>query len=307
MSKIIVIWDSMIDQYIYGNTDRKNPESPMPLLNVEKEEIKLWGASNVAHNIASLSGDVDLITMIGDDWNGKDFSKLCENAQINLIALFSDSPTITKKRFLDSQHKQQLLRVDYEKKSPISLENIQKIWKILSTKKASYILISDYNKWLVQPELIDTIKQISQKQWSKILVDAKPYNISLFEWVYLIKPNFKEFSEMIGQQWLENTDENIEKFGKIFTSKYKTNLVVTRWEKWASLISLNGSVEHIPPKQMHKVFDVTGAWDTFIATVVYALDNGFSLLEAIKLANKASWIVVWKVGASNITKEELWI
>ena len=305
MSKIIVIWDSMIYQYIYGNTDRKNPESPMPLLNVEKEEIKLWGASNVAHNIASLSGDVDLITMIGDDWNGKDFLKLYENAQINLIAFifrFSNN----HKRFLDSQYKQQLLRVDYEK-------NLQLVWKIFRKyekfylQKASYILISDYNKWLVQPELIDTIKQISQKQWSKILVDAKPYNISLFEWVYLIKPNFKEFSEMIGQQWLENTDENIEKFGKIFTSKYKTNLVVTRWEKWASLISLNGSVEHIPPKQMHKVFDVTGAWDTFIATVVYALDNGFSLLEAIKLANKASWIVVWKVGASNITKEELWI
>jgi bifunctional ADP-heptose synthase (sugar kinase/adenylyltransferase) len=31
----------MIDKYIYGNTDKKNPESPMPLLKVEKEEIRL--------------------------------------------------------------------------------------------------------------------------------------------------------------------------------------------------------------------------------------------------------------------------
>ena len=38
MSNIVIIWDSMIDKYIYGNTDKKNPESPMPLLKVEKEE-----------------------------------------------------------------------------------------------------------------------------------------------------------------------------------------------------------------------------------------------------------------------------
>lgn len=307
MSKITVIGDSMLDEYIYGNTDRKNPESPMPLLNVEKEETKLGGASNVAHNIASLNWWVDLISMIGDDANGRKFTDLCKEAKINLIPLLFEAPTIAKKRFLDSQYKQQLLRVDYERKFPITSEFIKEIEAILASSKPDYILISDYAKGIVQPELIASLKHISSLQWTKILVDTKPQNISLFEWVYLIKPNFKEFCEMMGKKWIENTDENIETLGKIFTKRYVTNLVVTRGNKWSSLITIDGNVHHVRPTEERKVFDVTGAGDTFIATLAYALDGWYSLQEAVKLANTASGIVVEKVGTATITKEELGI
>jgi D-glycero-beta-D-manno-heptose-7-phosphate kinase len=307
MSKIVVIGDSMLDEYIYGNTDRKNPESPMPLINVEKEETKLWWASNVAHNISSINKSVDLITMIGNDLNGKRFIDLCKDVNIKLIPLLSDSPTITKKRFLDSQYKQQLLRVDYENKTTITDQHVREIESILASSKPSYILISDYNKGIVKPELIDSLKNISKSQWTKILVDTKPQNINLFEWVYLIKPNFKEFCEIMAKKWMENTDKNIETFGKIFTKRYSTNLVVTRGDKWSSLITIDGNVQHIHPTQEHKVFDVTGAGDTFIATLAYALDKWYSLEESVRLANTASGIVVEKVGTATITKEELGI
>lgn len=307
VANIIVIGDSMIDEYIYGNTDRKNPESPMPLLNVEKEETKLWWASNVAHNIVSLNSCVDLVSMIGDDIHGKRFAELCKEAQITLIPLLSQAPTIVKKRFLDLQYKQQLLRVDYERNIPLSTNHIKEIESILATSKPSYILVSDYHKGIVQPDLIDSLKQISQMQWAKILVDTKPQNINLFEGVYLIKPNFKEFSEMMGKKGMENTDENIETFGKIFTKRYRTNLVVTRWSKWSSLITLEWSVQHIRPTEERKVFDVTGAGDTFIATLAYALDKWYLLEDAVQLANKASGIVVEKVGTATVTKEELGI
>ena len=307
MSKITVIGDSMLDEYIYGNTDRKNPESPMPLLNVEREEIKLWWASNVAHNIASLNWWVDLISMIGDDANGKKFAELCKDVQINLIPIISDAPTIAKKRFLDSQYQQQLLRVDYERKLPISSEHIKEIESVLAVSKPSYILISDYAKGIVQPELIDSLKHISSTQWAKILVDAKPQNINLFEGVYLVKPNFKEFTEMMWKSGMENTDENVEIFGKIFTKRYTTNLVVTRGSKWSSLITLEWNVQHIRPTEARNVFDVTWAGDTFIATLAYALDIWYPLEDAVQLANQASGIVVEKVGTATITKEELGI
>ena len=102
MSNIVIIWDSMIDKYIYGNTDKKNPESPMPLLKVEKEEIRLWWASNVANNIAQLNWGVTLISMVLDDINWSLFSALCELQNINLEKILMKSPTITKTRFLDS-------------------------------------------------------------------------------------------------------------------------------------------------------------------------------------------------------------
>ena len=256
MTRITVIWDSMIDKYIYWNTDRKNPESPMPLLQVEKEEIKLWWASNVANNIAKLNWWVDLISMIWEDSNWVLLTDLCEKEKINLIALFTNAPTITKTRYLDSQYKQQLLRVDYEKKEKITKDNIDKIINILETQKPSYILISDYNKWIVTPEMMQSIKEYADKNDIKILADIKPSNVDLFQWVYVIKPNFKEFCEMMWIQWIENIDENIEKYWLEFVKKYKTNLVVTRWWKWSTLITIDWNVHHIPAEE-RKVFDVT--------------------------------------------------
>ncbi len=306
MSPITVIWDSMLDKYIYWNTDRKNPESPMPLLNVEKEEYRLWWASNVANNIASLNWWVNLVSIIWNDSSWKNFKQLCEQHKINLIPILSDKPTITKMRFIDSQYKQQLLRVDYEEKMFIESSAIQKIIQILKKEKPKYIIISDYNKWIVNKDFIDNLKIFSEENWTKLLVDTKPQNLDLFKEVYLVKPNFKEFCEMIWHK-IENIDDNIARFGKEFTQKYNTNLVVTRWSKWSSLITRDWNIFHIKPSEERKVFDVTWAGDTFIATIAYALDNGYALQDAVRLANKASWIVVEKVGTVTITKEELWI
>lgn len=306
MSKIVVIWDAMLDEYIYGNTDRKNPESPMPLLNVEKEEIKLWWASNVAHNISSLDGCVNLICLIWNDENWKVFSYLCDKENISLLPLFMKSPTITKKRFLDSQYKQQLLRVDYEKKEKISEENISKSEKILEEIRPDYILISDYNKWIITEKMMNMIKLVAEKIWCNILADIKPQNLGLFKWIFLIKPNFKEFCEMMSIQWIENNDENVSKYWTEFVKEFWTNLVVTRGWKWSTLITKDLKVFHIPSEE-RKVFDVTWAWDTYIATLTYSLSKWYELTEAVKLANTASWIVVWKVWTASISKEELWI
>jgi DNA phosphorothioation-dependent restriction protein DptG len=122
----------------------------------------------------------------------------------------------------------------------------------------------------------------------------------------LVKPNFKEFCEMMNIQWIENTEENISKYWKEFVQNYSTNIVITRWWKWSSLVTKEGEIHHIPSEEL-KVFDVSWAWDTYIATLTYAISNNYSLVDAVKLSNKASWVVVWKVGTAAITREELWI
>ncbi len=306
MSNIVVIWDAMLDIYIFGNTDRKNPESPMPLLKVEKQEIRLWWASNVAHNIANLNWGVELISLLWDDENRKLFNKICKEKNIKINELIMDAPTITKTRYLDSQYKQQLLRVDYEKRKKITNDQVWKLKNMLEEINPEIILISDYNKWIITPESVETVKNYANENNIKILVDIKPKNLELFYDVFLVKPNFKEFCEMMWITWIENTEENIAKYGKEFVQRYRTNIVITRGWKWSSLITKQWDVYHIPSEE-RKVFDVTWAWDTYIATLTYAISNNYSLVDAIKLSNKASWVVVWKVWTASITREELWI
>ena len=52
--KVIIVGDAMIDSYTLGRIERESPEAPVPIINVEKEKIKLGGAANVALNIKSI-------------------------------------------------------------------------------------------------------------------------------------------------------------------------------------------------------------------------------------------------------------
>ncbi|MDP2103550.1 MAG: PfkB family carbohydrate kinase [Candidatus Gracilibacteria bacterium] len=299
MSKITVLGDLMLDKFTYGSVKRLNPEAPVPLVNIDREEYKLGGAANVAANIASLSQDVVLIGAIGDDINGRIFQGLCEENKIHLLPIKSTHPTTTKQRFIESTYEQQLLRVDYEQRTSLSSGEENQIVQAIKTQKSGFIVISDYNKGIVTQKLIDNLTG----EFDRILVDGKPANIRLFKGVYLIKPNFKEFCEMVGEK-MDNTDAEVEKYGKKFAEDFGSNLVVTRGSKGATLVTKTGDVHHLHT-QAQQVFDVTGAGDTFLATIAWALENGYPLIEAVKLGNKASGIVVGKVGTAVVSREEL--
>ncbi len=153
-------------------------------------------------------------------------------------------------------------------------------------------------KYLKYPKRILVIRLWAL--WSSLLTFPMIKQLKDF---YLMKPNFKEFCVMIGKD-IENEDKQIEKYWIEFVENINTNLVITRWAKWASLITKDGNYYHIAT-QAQKVFDVSGAGDTFIATIAYALNKWYDLKDALKLWNKASGIVVEKVGTAVVTKEEL--
>ncbi|PID84002.1 hypothetical protein CSB09_03130 [Candidatus Gracilibacteria bacterium] len=298
-SKILVVGDVMLDRFDYGDVRRLNPESPNPLLNVTKEEFRLGGSANVAANILGLDEACDLVGMTGRDLHRDIFIRLCKEKSVRFFELLTNTPTITKQRFIENTYKQQLLRVDYE--ASVKLSEADETYVLNLVKDGNYeiIIISDYNKGMISEKLIKELK----KSNIKILVDAKPKNVEFFRDVYLVKPNFKEFCQMIGND-IENTDEEIEKYGKAFAKEMNTNLVITRGNKGASIFTKDLEYFHIETKAK-EAFDVTGAGDTFIATIGWALVGGYNLFDAVKLGNKASGIVIGKTGTEIIKKEEL--
>ncbi len=304
MSKILVIGDVMLDKYSYGLVRRLNPEWPSQLLNVDREEYRLWWAANVAANISSLNGEVELIGTIGKDDHGKKFTSLCQEKYVHLTPVILWIPTITKQRFIETTYQQQLLRVDYEERCVLSHQDNELVFSLLQDSNPQYIIFSDYNKWMINKELVDWVKYYAQKHDVKIFVDTKPSNLYLFDGVYLIKPNLKEFRQMIGYEELPNTDDAIKEYGLQFVAQYQVNLVITRWNKWAALVTKDGEFYSLPTK-VKQVFDVTWAWDTFLAAIVYALAHGQDLKSAVELGNRASGIVVGKLGTSTVTPEEL--
>ena len=298
---ICVLGDAMLDKYTYGKVERINPEAPVPVLNVVEERYTLGGAGNVANNIASLKEDVVLLGVCNENGDfGMQMIELCKKNNIKYYFITDGRPTIVKHRFVALGYNQQLLRVDYEKNNPLDC-NYSKMFvdKILELNP-NVLIISDYAKGVITKDLMAYLK----KQYSgKILIDPKPKNIDLYKDVFLIKPNLKEASEIVGRE-IENNNNNVEKAGLEIVDKYNANVVITRSEKGSTLITLDGEIYHIPT-EVREVYDVSGAGDTYIATLGYALNKNYDLVDAVKLANRASSIVVGKVGTATVSLEEL--
>ncbi len=81
-------------------------------------------------------------------------------------------------------------------------------------------------------------------------------------------------------------------------------VLITQGENGMTLFRADREPVHMPALA-RKVYDVTGAGDTVIASLAAAVGAGASLDEAARLANVAAGIVVEQVGTTAIRAEDL--
>ncbi|MBI5476602.1 MAG: D-glycero-beta-D-manno-heptose-7-phosphate kinase [Ignavibacteriales bacterium] len=303
--RIAVIGDLMLDRYIWGNVSRISPEAPVPVVDMEQEQVRLGGAANVAMNIKSLGGDPLLIGIIGDDNSGRQLSDLMRENKFSTDGIITDTtrPTTVKTRVIaNSQH---IVRIDRERKSDISPVIQNKLLDILRKNISTVdgIIIEDYNKGVVVKELIGEIVTLANKQNKIVTVDPKFNNFFEYKNVTVIKPNRKEAEEAMGVRL--KTNDDILAAGKNLMEKLQSkNVLLTRGEHGMSLFESNGKISHMPTKALN-VADVSGAGDTVISTLTMALASGATIKEAATMANFAGGIVCGYIGIVPIQPNEL--
>src|SRR6266480_3382691 len=110
--KIAVLGDCMLDRYVWGRVDRISPEAPVPVVEIERETASLGGAGNVAANLAALGAIPSLISVRGDDAEGRDLARVLGERGVRATGLVADAtrPTTVKTRII--AHSQQVVRAD---------------------------------------------------------------------------------------------------------------------------------------------------------------------------------------------------
>ena len=302
--RIAVVGDMMLDEYLIGKVNRISPEAPVPVVNIDEERFVLGGASNVANNLRSLDGQVLVFGVVGEDANGEKFINELREKEMDSSGIVKDKtrPTIIKSRVLSQG--QQLLRLDWEKDTEISrdiqdkiIENIEK-----NIDNMDAILISDYNKGVLTEYVSGRIIDIAKKYNKKIIVDPKPQNFRNYKGATSMTPNKKEILDYFGLKKFNSEEEISKSMAKLKEDLKLDYVVLTRSEEGFSLFD----TEHKRvPTVAREVYDVTGAGDTFISTLLLSLCAGASLYEAGVIANMASGIVVAKIGTATATKEEI--
>lgn len=305
--KIIVVGDVMLDRYVLGSVERISPEAPVPVVLVASDNVHLGGAGNVARNIRSLGGQPVLLSICGRDREAELLSERFAIEDIQGICIQDkERPTTIKTRVI--AHNQQVVRIDREVTTPVGGFVTEQLAVVLKQhiEPNSVVLISDYAKGVVTPQLMDSIRGIIRRQGagSRLLVDPKPRHFPLFAGAFLLTPNAREAEQGAHAPSFRSMDDIVAAGSRIRETLHCENLLITLGQEGMVLFTGIDKVWHIPAMSQ-TVFDVTGAGDTVISLMALSIASGLSLLEASMLSNYAAGIVVGEVGAAVVTRQRL--
>ena len=302
--KILVIGDLMIDHYLWGKCERISPEAPVQIVNIDKENSVLGGAGNVINNLRALGSRVDVLSVVGDDYVANELKALLENIKVqsNMLIIEQNRKTSKKSRLIASQ--QQVLRYDNESIEDISSASEKEIINKLSANISNYdvVILSDYGKGVLTTKLTQEIISISNKNKVKVFVDPKGKDYSKYKGAYTLTPNKKEAIE--ASNILINDNESLEK--AIKKLKEECELEVSLITLSESGIAIFDDNLRIKPTVAREVYDVTGAGDTVIASIAFAIANHMKIDDAIQFANLAAGVVVGKIGSATASLDEIY-
>ena len=301
----LVVGDLMLDEYLWGKTDRISPEAPVQVVDVLREELRLGGAGNVVNNLLTLGTRVSVCSVVGDDGNGWALLTECGRHGIAVDAIFRDPTRCTSRKTRVVASHQQIVRIDRESREPLACETEAQVcdWIMARAGGFDVILVSDYLKGVLTPRVLKTLITAAHGAGIPVLVDPKGTDFSRYRGATLLTPNRKEAEAASGIAIADAA--TLEQAAAVVMEQADLDyLLITRSEEGMSLFARSADTVHIPTVA-REVFDVSGAGDTVLASLAVGMAAGLGIAEAACLANVAAGIAVGKLGTSTVTPEEI--
>lgn len=295
--RVLVVGDVMLDRYWFGEVERISPEAPVPVVNVARSEERPGGAANVARNVTALGARCSLLSVVGDDEDGRLLRRMLDGSAVeSRLCPDNDCRTTVKLRVI-GRH-QQLLRADFEAapSHEVLARCLAEYRDLLGSCDA--VILSDYGKGGLTH--IRAMIELARERGVPVLVDPKGRDFARYRGATALTPNLHEFEAVAGacgdrlDACATEMARNLDLDG----------VLVTRGERGMSWYPSAGEPVHSPARAK-EVFDVTGAGDTVIAAYTAALAAGFDTADRLLIANAAAGIVVGKLGTATATEAEL--
>lgn len=201
------------------------------------------------------------------------------------VSVMYKGPMITRKtRYMVGHHL--VARIDQDQHQEPTPGQLDEVAQYL--KDVSAVIVSDYGKGFVTNLLMDIVTTFK----GPIVVDPKGDNWQKYDGATHIIPNEHEWRAVCMSGRACEVD----------------HIIVKQGEQGAQIISKNLAPDYqntLVPTEPKRVYDVTGAGDTFVAAFTCALVSSYPLIRCVQIANKAAGIVVQKLGTSECSIQEL--
>ncbi|WP_266363122.1 bifunctional heptose 7-phosphate kinase/heptose 1-phosphate adenyltransferase [Tellurirhabdus rosea] len=304
--RVLIIGDVMLDSYVWGKVERISPEAPVPVVTVQKRELRLGGAGNVLLNVQALGAEAIICSVIGTDGPGDMLvNQLCERG-LNCDGLIRSESRITtiKERIIAGS--QQVVRVDTETDKLITKAErdnlIAKAKELIPS--CQVVIFEDYDKGVLSREAIAEITNFANERGVPTVVDPKKRNFLEYHNTTLFKPNLKELKEGLKVDFdVDRREEFMAAVDELKTRLNVKGALITLSERGV-FIDFNSERHHLPA-HVRQISDVSGAGDTVISIAACCVALGLPPRFIAGLSNLGGGLVCEAVGVVPIDKQRL--
>jgi D-beta-D-heptose 7-phosphate kinase/D-beta-D-heptose 1-phosphate adenosyltransferase len=311
-SRILVIGEMMLDEFIWGKVTRISPEAPVPVVDVVRQSFTPGGAANVARNLHEFVTHVHVLSLLGAGPDADALRGLLEACGILLDGVIADRDYTTIRKTRIIARNQQVVRVDREKARGFTPQQQAMALAYFDSMIPSLdaVILEDYGKGLLTQTFVDTIIERAREARKIVTVDPKPSNAIRWHDVTCVTPNRTEAFQAAGRAVTDPIDPPLEdrallEVGASLLEKWRCDHLLVTLSEQGMILFAPGEPPHHIPTRAQEVVDVSGAGDTAIAVFTVALAGGASPREAAEISNHASGIVVAKTGTAVTSRDEL--
>lgn len=301
-SKILVVGDIILDEYLWGMATRRLSGTAVPVLEVKRKTYLLGGAANVANNIAAMGAKALLCGVVGEDVYSAVVSDMLKKSHIDSEFVLKDKtrPTTVKTRLI-AQNNKHLARVDSESLEPLNKDLAKKIYECVEKviDDVDAIVLSDYIISVFSAPLIKDIVKLANRHDKTVIMDPKGQDFSKYSGVDVLVPNMEE--ALIATK--SSKDKPVKEIASALR-KIADKVIITQ--------SANGVYYYDGADEINldsfrvELVDATGAGGSFVAMLALALAaSNFDYSESVELANYAAAAAVRKVGTYAVKPVQL--
>ncbi|HTL07541.1 MAG TPA: PfkB family carbohydrate kinase [Chitinophagaceae bacterium] len=306
--KVGVVGDVMLDTYWWGHVERISPEAPVPVVLLDKRELRIGGAGNVALNLVSLGASTSIFSVIGEDDAGRLLDNLMQEQGIDTSYIICSSTRKTTDKMRIISRNQQMMRLDAETTEDLAAAAeealIGRVTDYIVKEQPAVIIFEDYNKGVLTQKAIHEIIRVCKENNVVTAVDPKRKNFFAYKGVTIFKPNLKEVKDGLNLLVDDLDSSLLKKIHALLQQELQHTIsFITLSEK--GVFYQEGERAAIIPSHFRRIADVSGAGDTVIAVaaLLYASTADTALMAAV--ANIAGGLVCEEVGTAAINKERL--
>jgi len=304
--RIGIIGDFCMDIYWHADMtrsllSRETPHFPRPIV---EERFSGGAAANVAWNLRELGvGTVLPITIFGDDWRGRELSRVLEALGVDLRHVVHAPDRVTPafaKPILHGFHSEQEdARLDFENAAPASPELEDLVLANLAEAMPTLdalLIANQINASLITERVRKGVLRLAAKHPKVVAIADSRNEIGKFKGV-ILKPNEIEAARVFrpGIAPADITDDVIRDCGRRLSQRCGKPVFLTVGERGAFVFD-GERCDLVPGYKVEPPIDIVGAGDTFIAALAAALASGASNVEAAELACLAASVTVKKIG-----------